>query len=277
MKHVAQRKASPIKPKTETPVQAIVVEKTPAAEKKISNKVNLKTSPPEKSAPKIESSAELTAPKIKAKNNKISLPVVSANQPKSAVKKPQAELTPAGTSVAKKTLKTIVTAADSATPQKEKKTAIDFKKPKEAALKNKPAESAAPIAAEEKIAEMVEPKRAAKPKVKKAKPISSAIFRGKKARYEFNVFAINELFEPIPAVYIISRRKTDKSKRSHHALICIGETTSIFDEIKRHQKSKCVKNHGANVVSILPEADEKIRLKIETDLKAAHSHTCGLD
>ncbi len=116
-----------------------------------------------------------------------------------------------------------------------------------------------------------------KPKNKKAKLIGSAIFRGKKERYDFKMFALNETFEAIPAVYIISKRMTDTRKKGHHALICIGETHSIFDELKKHRKGKCVKKHRANVVSILPEADEKIRLKIETDLKAAHSVACLLD
>lgn len=118
---------------------------------------------------------------------------------------------------------------------------------------------------------------APKPKNRKARPISSAVFRGKKERYDFKVFALNEKFEPIPAVYIISKRKTDRNKRGHHALICIGETVSISDELKRHRKGKCVKKHEANVVSILPEADEKMRLKIETDLKAAHAVVCNLN
>ncbi|HLM61849.1 MAG TPA: hypothetical protein VK308_13675, partial [Pyrinomonadaceae bacterium] len=124
--------------------------------------------------------------------------------------------------------------------------------------------------------EPLEP-RPPKPKNRKARPISSAVFRGKKERYDFKVFELNEKFEPIPAVYIISKRKTDRNKKGHHALVCIGETASISDELKRHRKGKCVKKHGANVVSILPETDEKTRLRIETDLKAAHSVACNLD
>jgi len=116
-----------------------------------------------------------------------------------------------------------------------------------------------------------------KSKPKKAKPIGSAVFRGKKDRYDFNVFALDENFEAVPAVYIISKRKTDRLKKGHHALICIGETDSISDEIKRHRKGKCVKKHQANVISILPEANEKKRLKIETDLKAAHAVVCNLE
>ncbi len=115
------------------------------------------------------------------------------------------------------------------------------------------------------------------PKPKKGKPIGSAIFRGKKERYDFKVFELNDVFEPIPAVYIISKRKTDRNKRAHHVLICIGATDSVADELKRHRKGKCVKKHSANVVSILPEDNEKMRLKIETDLKAAHAVVCNFE
>lgn len=109
---------------------------------------------------------------------------------------------------------------------------------------------------------------------KKIKPIGTAVFRGKKERYDFKVFSIKEEIENVPAIYVISRRKTDKQNRGHHALVCIGQTDSILDEIKKHQKSKCVKKFDANVISILPEENEKKRLKIETDLRAAHTIPC---
>lgn len=116
-----------------------------------------------------------------------------------------------------------------------------------------------------------------KPKKKKAKAISSAVFRGKKERYDFQVFPLDALFEQTatPAVYVISKRKTDRNKRAHHALLCIGQTDSVSVEIKRHQKN-CIKKHAANVISLLPETNEKKRLKIEEDLKAAHSLACGI-
>ena len=109
---------------------------------------------------------------------------------------------------------------------------------------------------------------------KRTKPISSAVFRGKKDRYDFQVFPIDAEFEDVSAIYIISKRKIDKRKKAHHALVCIGQTDSILGEMKKHKKGKCVKQHRANAVSILPETNEKTRLKIETDLKAAHAIPC---
>lgn len=114
-----------------------------------------------------------------------------------------------------------------------------------------------------------------KPKPKKNKPIGAAVFRGKKERYDFQVYELDAEFVDVPAIYVISKRKTDKQKRAHHALVCIGQTDSILGEIKKH-KNKCIKKHNANVISILPEENEKKRLKIEEDLKAAHAIACNI-
>lgn len=113
-----------------------------------------------------------------------------------------------------------------------------------------------------------------KPKKKKAKAISSAIFRGKKERYDFTVFPLDAEFEEVPAIYIISRRIVDKNKKAHHALVCIGQTESLLSELKKHKKDKCARKYAANSISLLREENERKRLKIETDLKAAHTIPC---
>jgi hypothetical protein len=115
-----------------------------------------------------------------------------------------------------------------------------------------------------------------KPVKKKNKSIGSAIFRGRKDRYDFKVFPLDNDFEDVSAIYVISRRKIDRQKKGHHALVCIGQTDSILGELKRH-KNKCIKKHNANVISILPETDEKKRIKIEEDLRAAHAIACNID
>ncbi len=115
-----------------------------------------------------------------------------------------------------------------------------------------------------------------KPKPKKAKPIGAAVFRGRRERYDFQVYPLDTQFDNISAIYVISKRKIDRQKKGHHALVCIGQTDSVVDELKKHTRSKCVKKYAANVISILPEANEKRRLKIEEDLKAAHTIACNI-
>lgn len=116
----------------------------------------------------------------------------------------------------------------------------------------------------------------AKSKPKVVKLIGAAVFRGRKARYDFQVYPLDFEFENVPAIYVISKRKIDHKKRGHHALVCIGQTDSISTELKKHTQGRCVKKHEANAVSILPEPSEKKRLKIEEDLRAAHAIACNL-
>lgn len=104
--------------------------------------------------------------------------------------------------------------------------------------------------------------------------IGSAVIRGRKDRYEFEVFPLDVEMQPVPAVFVISRRVVDREGRGHHKFVCIGQTESLAHEIKIHKKGKCIKKFRANVVSVLPTESEKSRFSIEADLKAAHSTAC---
>ena len=114
-----------------------------------------------------------------------------------------------------------------------------------------------------------------KQRKKKSQKISEAIFRGKKALYNFEVFPLNAEFEDVPAIYIISKRINDKLGRGHHKFVCIGQTESVLGDIKKHTKGKCIKQNKANVICILADTDEKNRLRIEADLRESHSISCN--
>ncbi|MEZ5424752.1 MAG: hypothetical protein R2747_00685 [Pyrinomonadaceae bacterium] len=126
-----------------------------------------------------------------------------------------------------------------------------------------------------KSAEIVTPK-VGSPRRKPIRAISKAVFRGERAYYYFKVYAINENFREVPGVYIISKRKTDRRNRGHHKIICIGQTDSVIKDIRAHRRGKCLRPNSANVVSILREENEEKRLRIENDLKAAHTLVCNL-
>ncbi|MGI8788285.1 MAG: hypothetical protein ACR2HG_11045 [Pyrinomonadaceae bacterium] len=232
-------------------VKTVAITKIKAAAKK---PANIKKSKQSVSAKPIKQNKIKPIVAAKKVNRKKNQPIIAAKNSvkKIAVVKPIVKVK----KVVKKTQKPKLTAAvKKRNPKIEKPTRIRKVKVVENVI-----ETTAP--------------RPPKPRNRKARPISSAVFRGKKEQYDFKVFALDEKFEPIPAVYIISKRKIDRRKKGHHALVCIGQTDSVFDELKRHRKGKCVKKHEANAVSILHEADEQIRLKIETDLKAAHAVAC---
>lgn len=112
------------------------------------------------------------------------------------------------------------------------------------------------------------------PRRKRSAKISEAVFRGKKSFYSFEVYPLTAQIADTPAVFIFSRRQTDKFGSGHHATICIGETDSILAEIKRHKRARCVKRTAANVVCVLKEVSESARDGVIEDLTAVRSFSC---
>lgn len=123
----------------------------------------------------------------------------------------------------------------------------------------------------EKKLEIVIPPITPKPVKKKIKPIGSAVVRGKTGRYDFEIFPLDAELKDGSAIYVISKRITDKGGRGHHKFVCIGQTESLLGDLKKHTKDKCIKQHKANVICLLREENEKNRVKIETDLRQAHT------
>ena len=127
----------------------------------------------------------------------------------------------------------------------------------------------------EKKLEIVIPPIIQKPIKKKVKPIGSAVVRGKSGRYDFEVFSIDAELKDGSAIYVISKRVTDQRGKGHLKFVCIGQTDSLLGDLKKHTKGKCIKQHKANVICLLREESEKNRLKIETDLREAHTIVCN--
>ena len=115
------------------------------------------------------------------------------------------------------------------------------------------------------------------PPRKKLKRIAEAVFRGKKSQYSFDVFPLTNDIEDTPAVFIFSRRQIDKFGHGHHFVSCIGETDSVLSEVKRHKRSKCIKQNESNVVCILREENEAKRASMIEDLKLNRSFVCPQD
>lgn len=237
----------PLRPEPKSAV-AKTVSKTSAKSPKTS-KVKAKSvkAPPEKPAPrKAKTETPVRAPRPKA--------AASASRAGGRPVKPE--------SVAKSGGKTTKPPVIAATAKNAPATAKTHK-----AASTRQIDAAPPI---ERPAE----KRAEKPIKKKIKPISSAVLRGKSGRYDFEVFPLDAEFEKAPAIYVISKRVTDKQRRGHHKLICIGESSSLFEDIKKHRKNKCLKEHQANAVCLLKEQDAASRLRIASDLREAHAIVC---
>ena len=110
--------------------------------------------------------------------------------------------------------------------------------------------------------------------IRRVRKLSEAVFRGAQSVYTFDVFPLTTDIRDSAAVFIISRRITDRFKSSHHRAICVGETESIVSEIKKHNRAKCVKTYEANAVCILRENDRTTRFQMIDDLVTARSFDC---
>jgi hypothetical protein len=99
--------------------------------------------------------------------------------------------------------------------------------------------------------------------------IAEAVFRGKNSTYNFEVYPLNIKFNEVPAIYLITRRKIGKDGRGHHALVWMGQTESLFTDVKTKRQGSWVKKRDANTVCVLIEDDPKKRAEVETDLKTA--------
>jgi hypothetical protein len=245
-----------------------------------------------KAAKEIKSNKKLETTKVNSKKpvvktvSKISkTKVKSITVPKKPVKKPEAEVLKTSTKVVKKpTAKKplIQTEQPIKVSRKIVKTPVPTKNALLKSLIAESAKKAVPKISKKKISKLkaapkiivaeqnIEPQ----PRKKIIRAIGSAVFRGVDSQYDFKIYAINEIPKQEQAVYIISRRVTDHRKRGHHKLVCIGQTNSICESLKKHKKENCIKKHHANVICIMPEPDEQTRRKIEADLRAAHSIAC---
>ena len=104
--------------------------------------------------------------------------------------------------------------------------------------------------------------------------LADAIFRGQAESHTFKVYPLNAPITDQPAVFIISRRITDRRGKGHQAAICIGETESALSELKKHKKSRCTKDNSANVICLLRERDPETRVSVIDDLVAGPSFAC---
>ncbi len=152
---------------------------------------------------------------------------------------------------------------------------VSVKKPSAKTVLIKPQAQNKKIKNIEKKVEVVAPPSIPKPIKKKIKPISSAVVRGKNGCYDFEVFSLDAELKDGSAIYVISKRVTDKRGKGHHKFVCIGQTESLLGDLKKHKKDKCIKQYKANVICLLREENEKNRLKIETDLREAHTIVCN--
>lgn len=93
--------------------------------------------------------------------------------------------------------------------------------------------------------------------------------------YTFHVYPLNTSFEPLPAVYVISKRVSDLAGGGTHTTLYIGQTGDLSERFDCHHKAPCWERRQANCISVLVEQNEGRRLAIETDLVRAINPPCN--
>ena len=93
--------------------------------------------------------------------------------------------------------------------------------------------------------------------------------------YTFDVYPIDTDFEPLGAIYCISKRVEKSDGTGRHTTIYIGQTGDLSERFDNHHKEDCFKLHNANCISIHFKSKKSNRLEIETDLIGAYNPPCN--
>ena len=92
--------------------------------------------------------------------------------------------------------------------------------------------------------------------------------------YRFDVCPWGEDFEPLAAVYAVTRRFKRRDSYSHEVLH-VGYTSDLPERFEDHHKPDCFKQKRANCICIHREDDESARLRIEEDLVEKYKPPCN--
>jgi len=91
------------------------------------------------------------------------------------------------------------------------------------------------------------------------------------AIYSFVGYARTQKFNPVGAIYVMSKRLENKNL----SLIYIGQTGDLSKRPLNHHRTACFDRHKADLLLIYVENDDKKRLAIETDLIQAYDCPCN--
>jgi hypothetical protein len=97
--------------------------------------------------------------------------------------------------------------------------------------------------------------------------INIAHFSGKSGRrYDFYVYPIDQPFEPIGAVYVITRRYKNKRGGVNHDVLYVGETHNLSGMLENHPKRDFFIRLNANCIGTHIDHDHNSRAAKRDDL-----------
>jgi hypothetical protein len=106
--------------------------------------------------------------------------------------------------------------------------------------------------------------------------ISAVTIKGKSGNeYAFDVWALDQAFNPVAAVYAVTRRYQNAALTYSHDVIYIGETEDLSTRFNGHHNADCFKKHKANCICTHRDGDSDSRLEKEDDLIQLHNPVCN--
>lgn len=89
--------------------------------------------------------------------------------------------------------------------------------------------------------------------------------------YEFGIHRLRTYFNPVGAVYVITRMTLDRFWREEHKILYIGQTGNLGQRMQEHLNSTSwISPSGANRVCVLVIEDQLLRSEVEAALVKEH-------
>ena len=92
--------------------------------------------------------------------------------------------------------------------------------------------------------------------------------------YDFDVFPIDAKFQPVAAVYAVTRR-TGQGSAQEHEVLYVGETDRLSEDLAHHPKADCFSRHNADCVGVLRQEAADSRRATVADLVAQLKPPCN--
>ena len=94
-------------------------------------------------------------------------------------------------------------------------------------------------------------------------------------KYEFEVYPRVTAFNPVGAVYLVTKRTKKSDGTGTHEFLYVGETGDLRTRFDSHHKEDCFDEKGGNCICIHRDGSEKSRLAKESDLLEARNWPCN--
>jgi len=92
--------------------------------------------------------------------------------------------------------------------------------------------------------------------------------------YDFDVFPIDAKFQPVAAVYAVTRR-TGRGGAQEHEVLYVGEADRLPEDFADHPKADCFRSHNADCVGVLRQEAADSRRATVADLVAQLKPPCN--